>query len=732
MLKKINVVLVFSVLVLSLKLNIGFSLFLPILLFYLLKDFKNIYYTYIPSLLTGFFFVRDSFFLLLGVLVLTLCFYYLITGVVHKKYPKLTPYVIVGYLVAMHTCTSFSLHINENISLFLVTNMLSVLLYLYLERYLYKIILENHETFDTMLSSLAYLEIMIAISTIASASTIEFFNVNLGFVYATFFAMYFGRSYKNIYSFVYGVASMLILYLGFHIPEGLFIPFVSALYLVSNLFLLFLFNVFMSTLLFTNTIYEINMLISMMVISIIFEVISPFLMEEKKTDKDMFEYIYNQIQKNTSDEILNFALFLDKFASGFQNPKEFNNRLSDGIKNLVQNHCNNCDKKRECFDKYKIELYAVFKSLLLQEPNFRMNYPEFCNYCPKISNFEHTAKFLESKIKGPISDENRAQNNIMLAQINGVSNAIKKYVIDLASKEELSYYQIILIKKRLQSYGYEVSYFEVIKLFVNDFNVKIGLQNIGYQDCKTTLKLIAENILNKEVSVILDHEERGNIYINLVPKIQIDITYGYGAISCDGEEICGDNYLIKEVSNGHFISAISDGMGKGYRAFYESDMTLKLVEDIIHLNLTSGTALEILNSFYAVQDYLEQYATLDFLEINRYNEMASFYKMGASTTYIFRANGTIEKILNKSLPFGLDEEISNVTYKINHGDLILMSSDGIFENIVDETELQNYIETIKNLPPQRIVYELLNYTIHSKIKTKDDMSVIALKIQKVA
>ena len=206
-----------------------------------------------------------------------------------------------------------------------------------------------------------------------------------------------------------------------------------------------------------------------MMVSIVFEIISPFVLDEKKNNQDMFEYIYTQIQKNTNDEILNFALFIDKFSNGFKNPKEFNNRLSEGIKTLVQNHCSTCQKRKECFNKYKIELYGVFKSILLQEPNFHTNYQEFVDYCDKISNFEHTAKFLETKIKAPLSDEAMSQNNIMLAQLNGVSNAIRKYVIDLASKEEISYYQMMEIKTRLENYGYEVTYFEVVKLFKNDF-----------------------------------------------------------------------------------------------------------------------------------------------------------------------------------------------------------------------------------------------------------------------
>ena len=91
--------------------------------------------------------------------------------------------------------------------------------------------------------------------------------------------------------------------------------------------------------------------------------------------------------------------------------------------------------------------------------------------------------------------------------------------------------------------------------------------------------------------------ERNTLYVNVIPEMLIDIIYGYGEVSSAGNQICGDNYLIKELKNGRFISAISDGMGKGYSAFYESDMTLKLVEDIVQLNLETATALEILNTF---------------------------------------------------------------------------------------------------------------------------------------
>ena len=106
--------------------------------------------------------------------------------------------------------------------------------------------------------------------------------------------------------------------------------------------------------------------------------------------------------------------------------------------------------------------------------------------------------------------------------------------------------------------------------------------------------------------------------------------------------------------------------------------------------------------------------------------------MGATTSYIFKKSGKIDKIINKNLPFGIDEEVDINSYKLDNGDLILMSSDGIFENIVDVEEFEMFINNIKNYPPQRIVYEILNYTLNHKIKAKDDMSIIALKVVSAA
>lgn len=728
MLKIINIILVFFFLPMTFEYNIGYVFLIPTILFYLKKDIKNIYYIYIPALLSTILFSFKNSIIVLLILIITTGFYFLFNYFKKREYKFIKHELLFDCLFVFSLNMLTYLFFNKiNIILFMLCCFVSSLLYIYYQRLLSKHVFDSSNK-----QSIVYLDFMIAIISVLGAIKQDVFNINLGLLLSAFFTMYFSRTYKNIFSSIFSIVSLLIGYGIFKISDFMFIPIIGGLYLIDNMFIMLVTNVLIVFGIFLpNTIYDTFNLLGLMGVSIVFELLNGFLIESKKFDYEVTEQIYEKIQNSTSTEMLNFALFLDKFSLSFKNPKEYNERLSDGIKTIVQTHCINCPKSKECFNIYKTELYNIFKDILLLKEDYKQNNNKFSSYCNKLSSIEHTAKLLDKNFSS-LNPKESLNNNTLIAQINALSNTIKKYVLDINSKQELSYYELMSLKNALSEYGLDIIYYEIIKQYEDDFLITIGIKNKQFDDIKKIIEMICTTYIGKDLSVVLYKEEGKNIYINVLPKIQIDITYGFGSLTAEELDICGDNYLVKEMKNGRFISAISDGMGKGYRAFYESDMTLKLIEDIIKLNISCDTALEILNTFYSVQDYLEQYATLDFLEINRYDKIANFYKMGATTSYIFKKNGSIDKIINKNLPFGIDDEVDMYSYKLENGDLILMSSDGIFENVVNVTDFENFINNIKNYPPQRIVYEILNYTISHKIKAKDDMSIIALKIQNAA
>jgi stage II sporulation protein E len=189
--------------------------------------------------------------------------------------------------------------------------------------------------------------------------------------------------------------------------------------------------------------------------------------------------------------------------------------------------------------------------------------------------------------------------------------------------------------------------------------------------------------------------------------------------------------LIKSYQNGHFLAAISDGMGKGYKAFEDSKRVLDALDSLCYCATSVNTNIEILNLLYILQGYTERYSTIDAIDINRSTMNASIYKLGASSSYIFHEDNTYTKIENNSLPLGIEEDVLRKEIELKYNDLILLSSDGIFENIVNENGLLELIKTIKDELPQKIAYEVLQYTINSKVKVKDDMSIVILKVEQI-
>ena len=716
MYKKINMCIIAFFIVLSIKFNVGFSLYIPILLYYLIRDIKNIYYFTTLGLISLVVFTKFTYLIPFSILMVVILFILWIMNKLNKGV------YIYGFVVLLDIMTWFITYKSiNNVWQFVISIFISILLYLYLERNYIESIKKKSIFFNSV-----YVEILIAFLSFASSANIVIKDFNIGFVVAIYFAMYFSTSYKNIYAMLYGVMSMIAGIFYFSIKETIFIPFVCAIYYLPFIYPLMIINVFSVAVLLAQTTYNDYYLLGLMGLSVFFEICKSFIVKTHMSDDIIRDNIYTKVVDKASDEVLSFAAFLDKFAESFKTPSEYNEKLSDAMKVIVQTHCVKCNKQTECFNKYRSNIYIYFRNLLLRGEDQSNDFKEFMRFCIKSKEIDYTTRKLCEQIDFKIVSRN---NNALIGQITGVAGALRKYAIDMVSKNEISDKQVIDFKNRLIAYGYDVTYFEVSKNFENDFIIEIGIKDNKYDKIKEPIKYIGDSIFQSRISTSFNKELNRSTYIKVFPEIKLDVLYGFGTISSEGNNICGDNYLIKELNNGKFISAISDGMGKGYSAFCESNMTLNLVEDVIKLNLDSTTALEILNSFYAIQDYLERYATLDLIEINRYTSLARFYKMGGTTSFVVKPTGEMESIQNKNLPFGIDEQLESFDYELHDGDLILMSSDGIFENVESSEELLALIKSIRHYAPQKIAYEIINYAINAKLKAKDDMTLIVLKVK---
>ena len=86
MLKKVNMIIIMMTTVLTVLLDIGFLFYIPIVMFYLLKDYKNIYYIIPSSLLSLLLFTRTSYLIPYGILAILILFVMWIINKFSKGY----------------------------------------------------------------------------------------------------------------------------------------------------------------------------------------------------------------------------------------------------------------------------------------------------------------------------------------------------------------------------------------------------------------------------------------------------------------------------------------------------------------------------------------------------------------------------------------------------------------------------------------------------------------------
>lgn len=705
--KYINIVLLSVFGLLTTKYNMGLTFYIPFVCYYSIKNIKNLLLI-IPFSFASVYFFNLNLYIILLIFYLTLLFI-----IIMNKNKK--EIILILYSIIINCVIYYIIRKNNGI----VTNYIYDILVIIITPIILLFLIYNNKTPDDMnkeIRSIVYNEALLAFILSIGSSHYKVFDINISLILAIYFAMYFSSNRYIFCSVFYSFAMMILFKTMLKVDQGILVVLVSFIYLIPNMFSsMVLILLLMYLLYFESNLISEDILYLLGTISMIFELLRPFIIN-KNNKIELMNNIYERAMSQIDIEVEAFALFLDKIVKNFAS-NEYNEELGDAIGKLSYMYCSNCGNRTECFAKNKGKIYYYLKNCILNNSdNF---------ICAKNDDVKRTGRQLGYNL----INKNEYVNDLLAPLLNSVSNILRQYKIDHNITIEIDFDILNNLKQGLENYGYSLSLFNVVKTFKNDYIIELGIIGICFFDEKENIEHIASHYLKINSSATFKEIRKNKTYVTITPKTSYDIIYGYGSISKIGNNICGDNYLVKEISNRKLVAAICDGMGKGINANIVSTRMLKLLEEVLSTNLTSETALQILNSFYYIQDYQEKYSTLDYVEINRLNGEMLMYKAGATYTYIFHKDGKMERIENENLPFGLNELV--ITKKVNlcDQDLVIMASDGIFDNIVDVDDFENFIKTIKGLDPQKISYELLNYARHTDLISKDDMSVIALKVR---
>lgn len=705
--KYVNIVLLSVFGILSIRYDMGLCFYIPFICYYASKNIRNLILI-IPFSFVSIFFFNVNNYLLFSIFFITLIILLLI--VKKQKTLLITIYALIinSIIYFIYKRTN---NINSNIYFDIASIIICPIIYLFL--------IYNNKTeanINKEIRSISYNEVFLAFILSIGSANFQIFNISIGFLVGIYFAMYLASNKYILGMIIYSIVNMFCFQYFFNVNYAILIPIVGVIYLIpSVLSSITLIIILVYTLFFYKDLLDINLYYALGIISVIFEILRLFIINNRNK-VEVINNVYERTISQIDNEVEAFALFLDKIVINLSN-NEYNEELAESISTLSKNVCSSCKQREECFTRNKGKLYYHYKNTILN------NYDDFI--CAKSEEIKRIGRNLGNNL----INKSKYVNDLLTPLLNSVSNILRQYKIDHNINTEMDFNILNNLKEGLEDYGYSLSMFNVVKSFKNDFIIEVGFIGINYYEEKENIENVSGHYLESQVNSIFKEIKKNKTYITIIPKVNYNIIYGYGSMSKLGNNICGDNYLVKENTNGKLIAAICDGMGKGLSANIQSSRTLKLLDEITSTNMTSETSLQILNSFCYIEDYQEKFSTLDFVEIDKKTGEMLLYKAGATFTYILKESGEMVKIENENLPFGLNEIVMSKKINLENHDLIIMASDGIFDNVVNVNDFESFINSIKNFDPQKIAYELINYARHTDLISKDDMSVITLKVK---
>jgi sigma-B regulation protein RsbU (phosphoserine phosphatase) len=147
-------------------------------------------------------------------------------------------------------------------------------------------------------------------------------------------------------------------------------------------------------------------------------------------------------------------------------------------------------------------------------------------------------------------------------------------------------------------------------------------------------------------------------------------------------EITGDVYDIFEHGTDHAVFTFGDVSGKGAAAALYGAMVSGLLRTLAHRRRSPAALLRLLNKVLRERIVEARYVTLMVLVWERANQQFVIANAGASPPMICR-NGEILKPRVEGVPAGLlDNRVyEELIVKVERGDLILLYSDGITDQI---------------------------------------------------
>lgn len=396
---------------------------------------------------------------------------------------------------------------------------------------------------------------------------------------------------------------------------------------------------------------------------------------------------------------------------------------------LQQRVCDRCEKKTACWNKsFDSTASDILKILGVEKSGqgrigLSVVCPRYDLLCTELSaSFPSYSNAIATKNK--ITEMRR----ILTDQFSGMSDFLYDLSESISQSRTKDKNKSAYIKSALRDSGIPAERADCY-FFRGRVTAEITL---SHEDsaCIKKISPLLEFITKRHFEEPETENTGNNLSVIFREKASYTVKSGYSQRSMKAGKLCGDTVAFFTSECGFYNFLISDGMGTGSRAAIDSSLTASVIEKLICSCFSYESACNTVNNALIMKSTDESTATVDAVQINPYTCEAVFYKAGGTVSLVRRGD-KVKAIEKASLPLGIIRSIplAREEIRLKKGDIILMLSDGVTNTdcgwINDEllawsrSDMQALASHIASLAALR-----------SESATRDDITVVALKIEK--
>lgn len=418
------------------------------------------------------------------------------------------------------------------------------------------------------------------------------------------------------------------------------------------------------------------------------------------------------------------------------------------IDEVAEDMCKNCSMNKFCWqDDFYTTYYSMFNLITMMEMTGEIEeeyMPDlFKSTCINTENIiEKIYRLFDVYKINYIWEKKMCENRKLVAeQLNGISDILGNLMDNI--DREISFKEDVEadIFTALKINDIDILDVIVAEYDEDDFEIYVEVDKCF----KNNNSL--ENV-KAIVSEAIDLPLKGEFTVNSNEKAEERNKYKFKKANKFGtmtkvsvnsqlsNYISGDSYTFGDIDDGYFV-ALSDGMGIGKKANYESSIAITLLEKFLEAGFNEEIALNTINSLLMLKSEEEIFTTLDISTIDLYSGKLQAIKTGAAPTFI-KKKDRVEVINSNSLPVGMIKDLDFQIYEefLEDGNFIIMMSDGVLEANEEvankEKWMKDTIKDIDSFNPQTIANMIMKEAKKvSNGKIKDDMTVLVTKIWKV-